>query len=63
MVSLKDGMFNNANVLYKTRFVDGVSTIARYSQLQNRKNEPAHKKNEKISKILKERNNLKAGEQ
>lgn len=56
-------MFNNANVLYKTRFVDGVSTIARYSQLQNRKNEPAHKKNEKISKILKERNNLKAGEQ
>ncbi|NWV85854.1 SMC2 protein, partial [Dasyornis broadbenti] len=37
VVSLKDGMFNNANVLYKTRFVDGVSTIARYSQVQNRK--------------------------
>ncbi|NWT61605.1 SMC2 protein, partial [Erythrocercus mccallii] len=37
VVSLKDGMFNNANVLYKTRFVDGVSTIARYSQIQNRK--------------------------
>ncbi|NXA85128.1 SMC2 protein, partial [Melanocharis versteri] len=34
VVSLKDGMFNNANVLYKTRFVDGVSTIARYSQIQ-----------------------------
>ncbi|NXB53162.1 SMC2 protein, partial [Leucopsar rothschildi] len=32
VVSLKDGMFNNANVLYKTRFVDGVSTIARFSQ-------------------------------
>ncbi|XP_053824884.1 structural maintenance of chromosomes protein 2 isoform X2 [Vidua chalybeata] len=37
VVSLKDGMFNNANVLYKTRFVDGVSTIARYSQTQRRK--------------------------
>ncbi|NWT21767.1 SMC2 protein, partial [Cardinalis cardinalis] len=36
VVSLKDGMFNNANVLYKTRFVDGVSTIARYSQTQNK---------------------------
>lgn len=48
VVSLKDGMFNNANVLYKTRFVDGISTITRYSQLQNRKNEPAHKKAEKI---------------
>ncbi|NXI30798.1 SMC2 protein, partial [Sterrhoptilus dennistouni] len=46
VVSLKDGMFNNANVLYKTRFVDGVSTIARYSQHQNRKNEPACKKDE-----------------
>ncbi|NWT67502.1 SMC2 protein, partial [Prunella himalayana] len=46
VVSLKDGMFNNANVLYKTRFVDGVSTVARYSQTQNRKNESAHKKPE-----------------
>ncbi|NXB23240.1 SMC2 protein, partial [Rhagologus leucostigma] len=46
VVSLKDGMFNNANVLYKTRFMDGVSTIARYSQIQNRKDEPASKKDE-----------------
>ncbi|NXC08889.1 SMC2 protein, partial [Orthonyx spaldingii] len=46
VVSLKDGMFNNANVLYKTRFVDGVSTIARYNQIQNRKNESAHKNHE-----------------
>ncbi|NXN83647.1 SMC2 protein, partial [Bombycilla garrulus] len=37
VVSLKDGMFNSANVLYKTKFVDGVSTIARYSQIQNEK--------------------------
>lgn len=51
-------MFNNANVLYKTRFVDGVSTIARHSQLQNRKNEIACKKDEKVSKILKEINSL-----
>ncbi|KAH0628379.1 hypothetical protein JD844_009458 [Phrynosoma platyrhinos] len=34
VVSLKDGMFNNANVLYKTKFVDGVSTVARYTQAQ-----------------------------
>ncbi|XP_038626289.1 structural maintenance of chromosomes protein 2 [Tachyglossus aculeatus] len=37
VVSLKDGMFNNANVLFKTKFVDGVSTIARYAQPQNGK--------------------------
>ncbi|NXJ85801.1 SMC2 protein, partial [Trogon melanurus] len=43
VVSLKDGMFNNANVLYKTKFVDGVSTIARYDQFQNRKKEPDRK--------------------
>uniref|UniRef100_H2YJF7 Structural maintenance of chromosomes protein n=1 Tax=Ciona savignyi TaxID=51511 RepID=H2YJF7_CIOSA len=30
VVSLKDGMFNNANVLFRTKFVDGVSTVARY---------------------------------
>lgn len=32
VVSLKDGMFNNANVLFKTKFVDGCSTVARYAQ-------------------------------
>ncbi|XP_063770742.1 structural maintenance of chromosomes protein 2 [Pseudophryne corroboree] len=35
VVSLKDGMFNNANVLFKTKFVDGVSTVARFTQNQN----------------------------
>ncbi|XP_014675527.1 PREDICTED: structural maintenance of chromosomes protein 2-like [Priapulus caudatus] len=35
VVSLKDGMFANANVLFKTKFVDGVSTVTRYSQQQN----------------------------
>ena len=32
VVSLKDGMFNNANVLFKTKFVDGISTVARFVQ-------------------------------
>ncbi|SPQ99207.1 unnamed protein product (mitochondrion) [Plasmodiophora brassicae] len=27
VVSLKDGMFNNANVIFRTKFVDGVSTV------------------------------------
>lgn len=34
VVSLKEGMFNNANVLFKTRFVDGVSNVDR---IQNRR--------------------------
>ncbi|CAI9728869.1 maintenance of chromosomes 2-like [Octopus vulgaris] len=34
VVSLKDGMFNNANVLFKTKFVDGVSTVTRHTQSQ-----------------------------
>jgi len=29
VVSLKEGMFNNASVLFRTKFVDGVSTVAR----------------------------------
>ncbi|KAJ3053885.1 Structural maintenance of chromosomes protein 2 [Rhizophlyctis rosea] len=33
IVSLKDGMFTNANVLFKTRFRDGVSTVERVAQL------------------------------
>ena len=35
VVSLKDGMFNNANVLFKTKFVDGVSTVRRFAQLES----------------------------
>jgi len=31
VVSLKEGMFNNANVLFRTRFIDGTSTVARYA--------------------------------
>ncbi|RYY81985.1 hypothetical protein EON63_14310 [archaeon] len=29
VVSLKEGMFNNANVIFRTRFVDGVSCVSR----------------------------------
>ena len=29
IISLKEGMFNNANVLFKTSFVDGVSRVDR----------------------------------
>jgi len=29
IVSLKEGMFSNANVLFQTKFVDGVSTVSR----------------------------------
>lgn len=35
VVSLKDGMFNNANVLFRTKFVDGMSTVTRTTQYQN----------------------------
>ncbi len=44
VVSLKDGMFNNANVLFKTKFVDGCSTVTRYAQ-QASAASPADKEN------------------
>jgi len=31
VVSLKEGMFNHANCLFRTRFIDGTSTVARYA--------------------------------
>ncbi|KOC65212.1 Structural maintenance of chromosomes protein 2 [Habropoda laboriosa] len=36
VVSLKDGMFNNANVIFTTRFVDGMSTISRCERRRNK---------------------------
>ncbi|XP_078071448.1 structural maintenance of chromosomes protein 2 [Mustelus asterias] len=42
VVSLKDGMFTNANVLFKTKFVDGVSTVTRFAQSQNGSVTPNH---------------------
>ena len=32
VVSLKEGMFNNANVLFKARFRDGTSIVERFTQ-------------------------------
>ncbi len=32
LVSLKDGMYNNANVLFRTKFVDGVSQVSRIAK-------------------------------
>lgn len=29
VVSLKEGMFNNANVIFRTKFIDGVSNVTR----------------------------------
>ncbi|NXS93446.1 SMC2 protein, partial [Jacana jacana] len=54
VVSLKDGMFNNANVLFKTKFVDGVSTIARYDQFQS-KTTAAPEKSQKARKRVRKR--------
>mmetsp|Transcript_798 Transcript_798/g.2239 ORF Transcript_798/g.2239 Transcript_798/m.2239 type:complete len:1225 (-) Transcript_798:393-4067(-) len=31
VVSLKEGMFNHANVLFRTRFIDGTSHVSRYA--------------------------------
>ncbi|TGZ75663.1 hypothetical protein CRM22_000242 [Opisthorchis felineus] len=38
IVSLKDGMFNNANVLFKTKFQDGVSTVTRHVPFRGARN-------------------------
>ncbi|MEQ2167610.1 Structural maintenance of chromosomes protein 2 [Goodea atripinnis] len=40
VVSLKDGMFTNANVLFKTKFVDGMSTVSRTALSQSDSNVP-----------------------
>lgn len=32
VVSLKEGMFNNANVLFRTKFTNGMSTVSRIAQ-------------------------------
>ncbi|KAG7279619.1 hypothetical protein CRUP_011712 [Coryphaenoides rupestris] len=46
VVSLKDGMFTNANVLFKTKFVDGMSMVSRTALSQSDANLPpkAHDK-------------------
>ena len=44
VVSLKEGMFNNANVIFRTKFVDGVSTVQRTITAYNSENQTAKKK-------------------
>jgi structural maintenance of chromosome 2 len=41
VVSLKEGMFNHANVLFRTRFIDGTSTVTRYAIRENDEEEDA----------------------
>eukprot|EP00051_Salpingoeca_urceolata_P022933 m.381612 g.381612 ORF g.381612 m.381612 type:complete len:1209 (+) comp20043_c0_seq2:233-3859(+) len=55
VVSLKDGMFNNANVLFKTKFVDGVSTVRRFAQLAPGTAEDKENASEKTAKGKKSR--------
>ncbi|XP_007904709.2 structural maintenance of chromosomes protein 2 [Callorhinchus milii] len=57
VVSLKDGMFNNANVLFKTKFVDGVSTVGRFTQNQITPNHPPGQREK--TKVKDKRNRLK----
>lgn len=61
VVSLKEGMFNNANVIFRTKFVDGVSAVTRtvvggrskVAEIENdEENEPVRKKGKAKSKIL-----------
>ena len=33
VVSLEEGMFNNANCIFRTKFVDGMSTVRRSAPL------------------------------
>ena len=35
VVSLKEGMFNNANVLFRTKFRDGLSFVDRHAHANN----------------------------
>lgn len=37
LTSLQEGMFNHANVLYRTRFVDGTSQVERHDNRKNNK--------------------------
>ncbi len=37
-------MFNNANVIFRTKFIDGVSTVHRISNNENRVGEKANAK-------------------
>lgn len=42
VVSLKEGMFNNANVIFRTKFVDGVSGVSRTVNEHREAPDPKH---------------------
>lgn len=46
VVSLKDGMFNNANVLFRTKFVEGMSTVTRTAQQSSSSSKSTDKEEE-----------------
>ena len=59
VVSLKEGMFNNANVIFRTKFIDGVSTVTRtvvggrakpLAAIEDNEGEPQKKKGKGSSK-------------
>lgn len=56
VVSLKDGMFTNANVLFKTKFVDGMSTVTRtalsQSDVPQKAQEKARHKDRKHKQLM-----------
>jgi structural maintenance of chromosome 2 len=53
IISLKDGMFNNANVLFKTSFVDGVSKVERNILKKNDgRNGKNHENNENKNNMM-----------
>ncbi|KAK3612696.1 hypothetical protein CHS0354_042222 [Potamilus streckersoni] len=60
VVSLKDGMFNNANVLFKTKFVDGVSTVTRYVQHAGKAGSTSNKENDNSTARKKQTTNKRA---
>lgn len=63
VVSLKEGMFNHANVLFRTRFVDGTSTVTRYAirEIGDRIDLPDEDKDADSSKASKKRRAAQMG--
>lgn len=54
VVSLKEGMFNNANVIFRTKFVDGVSTVTRTIGIGSSRNRAlAQNENEEATEFTK----------
>ena len=51
VVSLKEGMFNNANVLFQTRNRDGVSSVDRLTHENNENKAPDHQHHKKQVQI------------